>query len=103
MTENKTELTSAKEALCATAAITPIQTLEWTHRIRDMYHAEYQIKRAQLTQDALAQAMERYESLEQLYRQWSLQRRIEFGLEQEIKERLDTAKRIQDYANLTAR
>ncbi|KAF9970659.1 hypothetical protein BGZ73_006615 [Actinomortierella ambigua] len=102
-TTSTTDSTSEKDALYATARITPLQALEWTHRIRDMYHAEYHIKRAQLTQDALSQAMERYESLEQLYRQWSLQRHLDFGLEQEIKERLDTAKRIQDYANLTSR
>ncbi|KAG0231182.1 hypothetical protein BGW42_000414 [Actinomortierella wolfii] len=81
--------------------ITPLQALEWTHQVRDMYHAEYQVKRAQLSQDSLSQALGRYESLEQLYRNWNLQRRIDFGLEQEIKERLDTFKRIHDYANLT--
>ncbi|KAG0229104.1 hypothetical protein BGW41_003184 [Actinomortierella wolfii] len=99
--EKSSSAQSEKDALCATAMITPLQALEWTHQVRDMYHAEYQVKRAQLSQDSLSQALGRYESLEQLYRNWNLQRRIDFGLEQEIKERLDTFKRIHDYAILT--
>ncbi|KAF9128571.1 hypothetical protein BGW39_004958 [Mortierella sp. 14UC] len=57
-----------------------------------MYAQELSLKEAQIHPGMVA--LERFESLQELQRSWGLQRRIDFGLEQEIVERIKAYKRV---------
>ncbi|KAG0279342.1 hypothetical protein BGZ95_001530 [Linnemannia exigua] len=84
-------------SLLETAEISPLDVLDWVSRIRSMYGQELSLKETQIHPGMIA--LERFESLQELQRSWGLQRRIDFGLEQEILERIKAYKRVREFSS----
>ncbi|KAF9214476.1 hypothetical protein BGZ59_003617 [Podila verticillata] len=80
-------------SLVETAEIAPLDVLDWVARIRAMYTQELNLKQAQIHPGMTA--LERFESLADLQRSWGLQKQIDFGLEQEIVERIKAYRRVR--------
>ncbi|KAG0341176.1 hypothetical protein BG000_010007 [Podila horticola] len=85
---------ASEPSLIETAEIAPLDVLDWVARIRAMYAQELNLKHAQIHPGMTA--LERFESLADLQRSWGLQKRIDFGLEQEIVERIKAYRRVRD-------
>ncbi|KAG9066508.1 hypothetical protein KI688_001736 [Linnemannia hyalina] len=88
---------SSGPSLLETAEISPLEVLDWVSRIRAMYGQELSLKESQIHPGMVA--LERFESLQDLQRSWGLQRRIDFGLEQEIVERIKAYKRVREFSS----
>jgi hypothetical protein len=88
---------SSGPSLLDTAEISPLEVLDWVSRIRAMYGQELSLKESQIHPGMMA--LERFESLQELQRSWGLQRRIDFGLEQEIVERIKAYKRVREFSS----
>ncbi|KAF9304406.1 hypothetical protein BGZ74_001637 [Mortierella antarctica] len=86
-------------SLVETAEIAPLDVLDWVGRIRAMYAQELNLKQAQIHPGMTA--LERFESLADLQRSWGLQKRIDFGLEQEIVERIKAYRRVREFSSRT--
>ncbi|KAK5815543.1 hypothetical protein F5H01DRAFT_346029 [Linnemannia elongata] len=82
-----------------TAEISPLEVLDWVSRVRAMYGQELSLKESQIHPGMVS--LERFESLQELQRSWGLQRRIDFGLEQEIVERIKAYKRVREFSSRT--
>ncbi|KAF8940784.1 hypothetical protein BGZ47_007606 [Haplosporangium gracile] len=93
----KTKKFSSGPSLLETAEISPLEVLDWVSRIRAMYGQELSLKESQIHPRMVA--LERFESLQELQRSWGLQRRIDFGLEQEIVERIKAYKRVREFSS----
>ncbi|KAF9996263.1 hypothetical protein BGZ79_009992 [Entomortierella chlamydospora] len=83
--------------LMDTAEISPLEVLDWVSRIRTMYAHELNVKQAQIHPSMTS--LDRYDSLVDLQRNWGLQKRIDFALEQEIVERIKTYRRVRELAS----
>ncbi|KAG0258041.1 hypothetical protein BG011_003578 [Mortierella polycephala] len=81
------------------AEISPLEVLDWVSRIRSMYAQELSLKQLQIHPGMTA--LDRFDSLADLQKQWGLQRRIDFGLEQDIIERMKAYRRVREYATRT--
>ncbi|KAK3830071.1 MAG: hypothetical protein JOS17DRAFT_746889 [Linnemannia elongata] len=90
---------SSGPSLFETAEISPLEVLDWVSRVRAMYSQELSLKESQIHPGMVA--LERFESLQELQRSWGLQRRIDFGLEQEIVERIKAYKRVREFSSRT--
>ncbi|KAF9335969.1 hypothetical protein BG006_010113 [Podila minutissima] len=86
-------------SLVETAEIAPLDVLDWVGRIRAMYAQELYLKQAQIHPGMTA--LERFESLADLQHSWGLQKRIDFGLEQEIVERIKAYRRVREFSSRT--
>lgn len=64
-----------------------------------MYGHELSLKESQIHPGMMA--LERFESLQELQRSWGLQRWIDFGLENEIMERVKAYKRVRTFSSRT--
>ncbi|KAI1317365.1 hypothetical protein EDD11_008545 [Mortierella claussenii] len=84
-------------ALMDTAEISPLEVLDWVSRIRAMYAHELSVKQSQIHPSTTA--LDRFDHLVDLQRDWGLQKRIDFGLEQEIVERIKTYRRVREYSS----
>lgn len=90
---------ASEPSLIETAEIAPLDVLDWVARIRAMYAQELNLKQAQIHPGMTA--LERFESLADLQRSWGLQKRIDFGLEQEIVERIKAYRRVREFSSRT--
>ncbi|KAF9193494.1 hypothetical protein BGZ50_007424 [Haplosporangium sp. Z 11] len=81
------------------AEISPLEILDWVSRVRSMYAQELSLKQLQIHPGMTA--LDRFDSLADLQKQWGLQKRIDFGLEQEIVERMKAYRRVREYATRT--
>ncbi|KAI8602587.1 hypothetical protein EDD21DRAFT_371460 [Dissophora ornata] len=88
---------ASEPTLIDTAEISPLEVLDWVSRIRAMYAEELNVKQAQIHPSMTAQ--DRFETLVDLQRNWGLQKRIDFGLEQEIVERVKTYRRVREFSS----
>ncbi|KAF9567092.1 hypothetical protein EC968_003498 [Mortierella alpina] len=77
--------------LVDTAEISPLEVLDWVGRVRAMYAQELNLKQAQI--HPAMTALDRFETLADLQKTWGLQTKIDFGLEQEIVERIKAYRR----------
>ncbi|KAF9948714.1 hypothetical protein BGZ70_002084 [Mortierella alpina] len=85
--------------LINTAEISPLEVLDWVGRIRAMYAQELNLKQSQI--HPAMTALDRFETLADLQKNWGLQTRIDFGLEQEIVERIKAYRRVREFASRT--
>ncbi|KAF9983185.1 hypothetical protein BGZ75_005338 [Mortierella antarctica] len=85
--------------LTDTAEISPLEVLDWVGRIRAMYAQELNLKQSQI--HPAMTALDRFETLADLQKNWGLQTRIDFGLEQEIVERIKAYRRVREFASRT--
>ncbi|KAF9946189.1 hypothetical protein BGZ72_000553 [Mortierella alpina] len=85
--------------LIDTAEISPLEVLDWVGRIRAMYAQELNLKQSQI--HPAMTALDRFETLADLQKNWGLQTRIDFGLEQEIVERIKAYRRVREFASRT--
>lgn len=90
---------ASEPSLVETAEIAPLDVLDWVARIRSMYAQELNLKQAQIHPGMTA--LERFESLADLQRSWGLQKQIDFGLEQEIVERIKAYRRVREFSSRT--
>ncbi|KAF9089547.1 hypothetical protein BGX29_011996 [Mortierella sp. GBA35] len=90
---------SSGPSLLEIAEISPLEVLDWVSRVRSMYGQELSLKETQIHPGMVA--LDRFESLQELQRTWGLQRRIDFGLEQEIIERIKAYKRVREFSSRT--
>ncbi|KAG0026585.1 hypothetical protein BGZ81_006245 [Podila clonocystis] len=90
---------ASEPSLVETAEIAPLDVLDWVARIRAMYAQELNLKQTQIHPGMTA--LERFESLADLQRSWGLQKRIDFGLEQEIVERIKAYRRVREFSSRT--
>jgi len=79
------------------AEISPLEILEWVSSVRSMYSQELTLKLAQI--HPTMTSLDRFESLVDLQKTWGLQKRIDFGLEQEIVERIKTYQRVRELSS----
>ncbi|KAF9273505.1 hypothetical protein BGZ68_001434 [Mortierella alpina] len=85
--------------LIDTAEISPLEVLDWVGRIRAMYAQELNLKQSQI--HPAMTALDRFETLADLQKNWGLQTKIDFGLEQEIVERIKAYRRVREFASRT--
>jgi len=90
----------AFSSLIDTADIPPLQVLDWVARIRAMYAQELYVKQSQIHPSMTG--LDRFETLAELQRNWGLQKRLDFGLEQEIVERIKVYRRVREFSTRTA-
>ncbi|KAG0296449.1 hypothetical protein BGZ98_000948, partial [Dissophora globulifera] len=88
---------ASEPALLDTAEISPLEVLDWVFRIRAMYAEELNVKQAQIHPSATS--LDRFDTLIDLQKNWGLQNRIDFGLEQEIVERIKTYRRVREFSS----
>ncbi|KAG0359928.1 hypothetical protein BGZ54_009766 [Gamsiella multidivaricata] len=84
-------------SLLDTAEISPLEALDWISRIRAMYTQELNVKQAQIHPSMTS--LDRFETLVDLQRNWGLQKRIDFSLEQEIVERIKAYRRVREFSS----
>ncbi|GJJ72582.1 hypothetical protein EMPS_04940 [Entomortierella parvispora] len=90
----------AYSSLIDTAEISPLEVLDWVARIRAMYAQELYVKQSQIHPSMTG--LDRFETLAELQRNWGLQKRLDFGLEQEIVERIKVYRRVREFSTRTA-
>ncbi|KAF9428192.1 hypothetical protein BGZ94_003124 [Podila epigama] len=90
---------ASEPSMIETAEIGPLEVLDWVTRVRMMYAQELDLKRSQIHPGMTA--LDRFESLAELQRSWGLQKRIDFGLEQEIVERIKAYRRVREFSSRT--
>jgi hypothetical protein len=92
--------TVSSPTLLDTAEISPLEALDWVSRVRYMYAQELSLKQSQIHPSMTS--LNRFESLVDLQRTWGLQKQIDFGLEQEIEERIKTYQRVRELSSRTS-
>ncbi|KAI8355470.1 hypothetical protein B0O80DRAFT_528669 [Mortierella sp. GBAus27b] len=91
---------SSSPTLLDTAEISPLEALDWVSRVRYMYAQELSLRQSQIHPSVTS--LNRFESLVDLQRTWGLQKQIDFGLEQEIEERIKTYQRVRELSSRTS-
>ncbi|KAF9919182.1 hypothetical protein BX616_000035 [Lobosporangium transversale] len=84
-------------SLMDTVEISPLETLDWVSRVRAMYAQELSVKQSQIHPSMTFP--DQSGDLIDLQRDWGLQERIDFGLEQEIMERIKTYRRVREFSS----
>ncbi|KAF9580139.1 hypothetical protein BGW38_003334 [Lunasporangiospora selenospora] len=88
----------ASSRLLDTAEISPLDLLDWVSRTRAMYARELLLKRTQVNPMTLTTALDHFDTLAKLQKSWGLQYHIDFGLEQEMVERIKTYRRVREFS-----